>query len=79
MGPAVEGEDAALGWAMSMLQVEPRRRPKPFEVFDRAVAESDRSRVLFYGTCCLGRSESAAEGEGGGESLGEWSDGDDEG
>lgn len=58
-GAAPRGDDAALDWVADMLQTDPNNRLTPYEVFSRTVAEFERSRVLFCGTCCLHGQNSA--------------------
>lgn len=68
--------NGALEWVSSMLQVEPRHRCRPFELFDRIVAASESTSVLFCGACCRDRGESAPESND--EHTDRWSEGDDE-
>lgn len=58
-GAAPREDNVALEWVTDMLQADPSSRLTPFEVFGRTVAEFEKSRVLFCGTCCLHGQNSA--------------------
>lgn len=68
-------DDIALDWIMSMLQDQPKLRSKPYEMFDRIVAECNHSHILFCGTCCLHHNDSAPESD---DLKDQWTEGEEE-